>query len=106
MSMSRIDRAKQFLPFDSMKGLQEALRAEEAKRARVEKRELGEEDAARISQVLGQTSRGDAVRVTYYRSGSYLTATGEVAAFDTIRRTLTVEGQKIPFDDISDIERC
>jgi len=103
--MDRIDRAKQFLPFDAMKGLQEALRAEEAKRSRVERRELGEEDAEHISHVLGQTSRGDAVRVTYYRAGRYLAAEGEVSAFDVIRRTLTVDGQKIPFDDISDIER-
>jgi len=104
--MRRIDRAKQFLPFDSMKGLQEALRAQEEMQSRVEKRELGEEDAEHISHLLGQTSRGDTVKVVYYRSGRYVTAEGEVTAFDPIRRTFVVDGQKISFDDIGEMERC
>ena len=103
--MQRIDRAKQFLPFDSMKGLQEALRAEEARHERVEKRELGEEDVEHISRVLGQLSRGDVVRVVYYRSGGYLTAEGVVTSFDPVRHTFGVDGLKIPFEDIGEIER-
>lgn len=29
MAISRLDRAKQFMPFDALKGLQEALRSKE-----------------------------------------------------------------------------
>ena len=38
---SRADRAKQFLPFDALKGLQEALREKEIENE--EKKELSEE---------------------------------------------------------------
>ena len=103
--MRRIDRAKQFLPFDAMKGLKEALREVEERQSCVPKRELGEDDAEVISRVLGQISRGDTVRVTYYHAGRYVVAEGEVTAFDAVRRTFSVDGQRIVFDDIGEIER-
>ena len=87
-----------------MKGLYEALRRQEELYERVEKVELGEEDAAAISSVLSRISRGDSVSVTYFRAGHYLTRSGVVTAFDVLRRTLTLEGEKVPFEDISEIE--
>ena len=56
--MTAIERAKQFMPFDAMKGLNEALREREEKHLRVEKRELSEEAAARLSATIGKVSRG------------------------------------------------
>ena len=41
--MNRIERAKQFLPFDALKGLQEALRKKERELENVERIELSEE---------------------------------------------------------------
>ena len=41
--MNRQERAKQFMPFDALKGLKEALKAKEEKLTRVAKRELSEE---------------------------------------------------------------
>ncbi len=102
--MRREDRAKQFLPFDAMKGLSEALRRQEELLERVEKVELGEEDAAAISAVLARLSRGDSVRVTFYRDGYYLTRSGTVTAFDPIARTLTIAADRIAFDDIVQID--
>ena len=87
-----------------MKGLYEALRRQEKLFERVEKVELGEEDAAAISSVLSRLSRGDRVNVTFFRAGRYLTRSGVVTTFDTVRRILTLEGEKVPFEDISAIE--
>ena len=42
MAISRLDRAKQFMPFDALKGLQEALRSKEIEYE--EKKELSEEE--------------------------------------------------------------
>ena len=44
--MMREERAKQFAPFDAMKGLQEALRDREERHSRVEKLEISEEQIA------------------------------------------------------------
>lgn len=41
--MTRQQRAKQFMPFDAMKGLKEALAEREERHSRVEKRELSED---------------------------------------------------------------
>ena len=56
--MTRQERAKQFMPFDAMKGLQEALRAREEQHARVEKRELSEEAARRLALTVSAMPGG------------------------------------------------
>ena len=102
--MRREDRAKQFLPFDAMKGLYEALRRQEELAERVEKVEPSEEDAAVISSVLSRLGRGDSVNVTFFRAGHYLTLSGSVTAFDRVKRIFAVGGDPIPFEEILAIE--
>ena len=41
--MTRQERAKQFMPFDAMKGLQEALRDREERHSRVERHGISDE---------------------------------------------------------------
>ena len=99
--MKREDRAKQFLPFDAMKGLDAAMRRVEELAERTERIELGEEDAEELSSALSRLTRGDKVTATYYRAGRYLTHRGTVTRIDTVRRTLTMDdGVIIPFDDL------
>ena len=50
MVVNRIARAKQFLPFDALKGLQEALREKEI--AYEEKKELSEETLAELNKSI------------------------------------------------------
>lgn len=52
--MTQAERAKQFAPFDAMKGLQEALRDREERHARVERHDISEEDIERNSSVLAK----------------------------------------------------
>ena len=98
--MNRIDRAKQFLPFDAMKGLAEAIRRQEEIYERVERRELGEEDTAALSEALVRVSRGDRVEAVCYREGRYLTRLGVVTQKDEVRRRLSVDGERIDFEDL------
>ena len=102
--MRREDRAKQFLPFDAMKGLYEALRRQEELSERVERVEPSEEDAAAISAILSRMRRGDRVSATYYREGHYPTISGVVTAFDEHRRTFALDGRQIAFDDLVMVE--
>ena len=92
------------MPFDAMKGLYEALRRQEELSERVERTELGEEDAEAISLALCRLSRGDRVNVTFFRKGHYLTRSGAVTALNEQRRILSVQGEDIPFEDIAALE--
>ena len=101
--MTRGERAKQFLAFDAMKGLSEALREKEEKHLRVEKRELTEETIEKISATLARVQKRDRVRVLYYRAYREATVTGTVKRIDYALKYLTVDDNKIFFDDIYEI---
>ena len=61
--MTQAERAKQFAPFDAMKGLQEALRDREERHARVERHDISEEQIEKNSEVLSRITKGTRVRV-------------------------------------------
>ena len=84
-----------------MKGLAAAMRRQEEKLSREEKRDLGEEDATAISIVLSRLARGNNVAATYYDGARYREIKGVVTAVDEIKRTLTVEETVIAFEDLS-----
>ena len=96
--MSAADRAKQFMPFSALKGLDEALREKE--RMVVEKAELSEESAEDIDNALNLVEKGMYVNVVYYSDGEYVSAEGIVTAFDKIFRKMTVIKTEIEFDNI------
>ncbi|MBR1748103.1 MAG: YolD-like family protein [Clostridia bacterium] len=98
--MRREDRAKQFLPFDAMKGLTEALREREEKVLRQEKKELDEEKIAALEATLGALKKGDRVEIVFFREGKYLTKAGVVTECDVVYRRLVSEREAISFDDL------
>ena len=53
--MNREDRAKQFLPFDALKGLREELKRREEIALRTERRQLSEEESERLSKAYSIT---------------------------------------------------
>ncbi len=77
MKMPRAQRAKQFAPFDALKGLQEALRMKEYLHERVSKGEISEEKANKISKTLLALEKGSVVDVVYFENGHYLPASGK-----------------------------
>lgn len=102
--MNRSDRAKQFMPFDAMKGLKEALREREERHSRVDKRMLTEENIQKISDQLQRISLGDSIAVTCYRGFHEVTVSGKLTQIDFAFKFLAVDDEKILFDDIYDIE--
>lgn len=103
--MNNIQRAKQFLPFDAMKGLTEALREREERRTRVERRELDEGEKERISEELCRIVRGDEVEICFYSGGHYLTVSATVTDLDPTYRHLRLGSERIYFSDIYSIRR-
>lgn len=102
--MNREERAKQFMPFDALKGLREELLLRERMALRAPRRELFEEEAERLSAAILALTVGKSVELLVYQNGHYLTLTGEAVCVDTAFSRLTVlrECEKfvIPFGDI------
>ncbi len=103
--MPRADRAKQFAPFDALKGLQNALRLKEYQHERITKGEVQEEAAERMSKVLINLEKGDRVQVTYFEDGHNKKLSGE-AKLVIEEQCLKVGNKKIKLDDILDITVC
>ena len=102
--MRRADRAKQFLPFDAMKGLQEALRDREEKHARTARREIDEEQMEANSQVLMRVEKGMKVRLSCHHAFHDVVIEGRVERIRLPYHDLTIEGAGvIAFEDIYSI---
>ena len=104
MAISRSDRAKQFLPFDALKGLQDALREKEIEY--VEKRELTEESLEELSKILNQIEKENEIKVTYYINRQYKGVKGKVKEINLVKKKITLyDDTKICFEDILSIEK-
>ena len=69
MKMPRQNRAAQFAPFDALKGLSEAIKLKEYEHDRIALKELSEEQAKEISNVLENYVPGQILEVTYFEDG-------------------------------------
>lgn len=98
--MNRVDRAKQFLPFDALKGLQEELRLREERRSRVEKKELGEEELMELSQAIMKVGKGERIEIIFYYNGHYISAEDIVVAKSIEYRYIVLGTYKIHFEDM------
>ena len=98
-------RAKQFAPFDALKGLQEAIAA---KQKRPEpRRELSEFMKEQINQTLSNLQKGQRITVVYYDSHELetLQITGTITKVDTYHKVLLVDRASIDFSEIYRINR-
>lgn len=99
--MSREERAKQFMPFSALKGLEEALAEKE--KIVVPRIELSEDSAVELDRKMHTLERGKMATVVYYHKDEYLKLTGVVAKIDEDSRILQIVNTKISFEDIFDI---
>lgn len=95
------DRAKQFMPFAALKGLPEALAAEE--KITVPKVELSPEMAQELDFKMHLLKRGEMTCVIHFSDGEYVKTSGMVARIDETSRILQIVDTKISFDNIFDI---
>ena len=105
MGMTNKERAKQFLPFDAMKGLTEELRIREEHHTRVPRAELSETQTQEVNRVLTELTPGDRAEITYYQGGHYHTEQLTFVKNDLYRRILVTEQTEIPFVDIFSVEK-
>lgn len=94
-------RAKQFMMFDALHGLKEAIAAKE--KIKIPKKELSEDMIAELNKTLTELHKGQLVTVVYYDSHeeNYLQFTGPVVKIDSYWNMLQVGGICIEFGEIT-----
>lgn len=102
--MTRKDRAKQFMPFDAMKGLQEALRDREERHSRVARHDISEEQQMQNSEVILQLGKRSRVAMDFYRAFHDIHEEGVITEISLAYRYLKLNNEKICFEDIYRIE--
>ena len=98
--MSNVDRAKQFLPFDALKGLREELESREEKMSRVPRHSHSDEQMEEISNIIARLKRGSQIIMTFYRTGHYYELQGTVLDVNVIYHYIIVGEERIFFEDI------
>lgn len=101
--MMREQRAKQFIPYDAMKGLAEALRDREERHSRTVRHGVSEEAAERIRDALLRMEKGSKVTVSHYARFHDLETEGIVTEISRAYRFFRLNGEKILFEDLYDI---
>ena len=86
--VGRIDRAKLFVPFDALKGLQEILREKE--REVEERKELTEESLMELQEELNKVEIGSTVFIKYYKNKKYIDITGVVRKINFVKKKIII----------------
>ena len=94
-----VSRAKQFLPFDALKGLQEALREKEIEHE--EKIELSEEILAELNNNFNKIEMGSKVRIKFYKNMKYIEISGIITNIDYIKKKIEINNKE--YINVADI---
>ena len=96
--MKRSERAKQFLPFDSLKGFYDLVHQEE--KIITPRRVLSDDELAILSYQYQQLAVGKMVTIEHYVVDGYVKTEGMIAKIDEAYHTITIVNTVISFSDI------
>ena len=99
--MPRCERAKQFMPFSALKGLEEALAEKE--KIVLPKKELAEDAIEILNRRLNLLQKKRTVRLLYFCDGEYRCINGQ-AQLNQAAAVLAIGTEKIALEDILAIE--
>lgn len=98
-------RAKIFLPFAAVKGLDEALERKREERLMEDRIILSEDGEMEVDAALNETQKGDTVRINFYDNGRYHVLEGKILRKDEKEGCIIMENSPvICFKDIRSIE--
>lgn len=86
--MPAAERAKQFMPFSAVRGLQAALRRKEQELSVQAPKLIADEAAAELDAKLHSLQKGSRAAITYFAAGRYIQSRGQVQAIDSVKRLL------------------
>jgi len=91
--VGRVDRAKLFMPFDALKGLDKILREKEKETE--QRKELTEESLMELQEELNKIEIGSKVFIKYYKNNKYIDITGIVTKIDYNKKKIIINGNAI-----------
>ena len=91
--MKNSDRARQFMPYDALKGFKEEIRKIE--KIKVPKKELSPDGVEMLDYKLQQVKKGMMIKVIYFSNNEYLVLEGMVSNIDTVEHRITIVKQSI-----------
>lgn len=100
-NMNRKDRAKQFLPFNALRGFYSMVK--DSEKVIMPKKELLEDELIRLDFLYQQLQPGMMCKIVFYEIDGYVTKTGMVSKIDNIFRTIVIVDKIIHVDDIIEI---
>ena len=95
-------RAKQFMPFDSLKGFYDLIKNQE--NCSKSKISLLDDYNDYLDEQLKKIKKGDNISVEHYYNEDYIQTNGIIKKIDTIDRCIYVLDSKILLDDIIKIK--
>ena len=99
--MSRLQRAKQFMPFAALRGFEALLTAIASPKE--DRAELSENQIDELNTVLQSVRCGEWVRIVYYNKRKYTELIGAVDMISEQLQILSVQGTVIPFRHIKEL---
>ena len=99
--MREVDRAKLFLPFDALKGLQEHLRIVE--KISEEMIILSDDIYNDLNDKFNDLKVGDNVLIKYYYNLEYIESSGIIKKIDYNNKNIYLMNSVINVDDVVDI---
>ena len=102
MQSDKLDRAKQFLPFDALTGFRYFL--SQSEKIDESKIDLSEDLSIIINKKISMLNKGMKVRIKYYYGSEYVETTGIIKKIDNIYKKIYLLNSKIDINDILDID--
>ena len=96
-------RAKQFMPFDSLKGFYDLIRIEEIEKQN--RKSLSDDSYNYLDSQIKQIKKGDTIFIEYYYNEDYIQTTGIIKKIDNINKCIYILQSKINFEDIMNIKK-
>ena len=100
MTPLKNNRARQFLPFNGLRGFTEQLKKQEEPFE--EELPLTDDEAESLNHIVPRLTRGSLIHIRYYHLNQYKTLQG----IDTVHQILHLCGQSISFSHIKSIQLC
>ncbi len=100
--LNDLDRAKQFLPFDALKGFREAISTMEE--IHESKKDLSIDELNDLDKKIKSIKKNDLIKVKYFYDDQYIETIDTLKKVDNVFKRLILKNSKISFDDIMDIE--
>lgn len=98
----KAERAKQFLPFDSLKGYHDFLKQKE--RVIVKRKHLSQDTCELLDRKLKQIRPGKMIRIVYYDNQEYVALEGMVSCIDTEAGVIQIVDQNIFIHTIIELQ--